>query len=117
MQWPLSDCIEMFCSTVQKVFVQQTGMKALARRLLRLHRTGAKYDIEAFGSILRDVYGSGLMRESCEAAKQDVVRVAITSSTFDSKLCLFRSYGDVLREDQCGNHIPQRDLQVPLWQA
>lgn len=117
MQWPLPRCIEMFRSTVKKVFVQQGGMVALARRLLRLHRAGAKYDTETFCNILRDVFGKGLMRESVVAAKRDVVRVAITSTTRDARLCLFRSYGDVLREDQCGDHIPKTNLDPPLWQA
>ncbi|KAJ5288362.1 hypothetical protein N7508_011137 [Penicillium antarcticum] len=49
--------------------------------------------------------------------KQDVVRVAITSATFDSRLCLFRSYGDVLREAERGNYKPESLFDLPLWQA
>lgn len=85
--------------------------------MLRLHRAGAKYDIRVFCNMLRHVFGKGPVRESIATSKQDIVRVAITSTTFDSKLCLFRSYGDVLRENQYGDHVPQKDLDIPLWQA
>ncbi|KAJ6125884.1 hypothetical protein N7471_010377 [Penicillium samsonianum] len=117
MQWPLSYCIEVFCSTANDIFGKKSGMIALVRRLLRLHRVGAQYDINVFCNILKDVFGEGLMREGIIEAKQDVVRVAITSTTFDSRLCLFRSYGDVLREAESGDHIPQQLFELPLWQA
>ncbi|KAJ5318684.1 hypothetical protein N7476_005104 [Penicillium atrosanguineum] len=63
------------------------------------------------------MFGTTLMRDGITENKQDLVRVAITSTTFDSKLCLFRSYGDVLREGERGDYISQSFLDLRLWQA
>jgi hypothetical protein len=57
------------------------------------------------------------MREGIVEKKQDGVRVAITSTTFDAKLCLYRSYGDVLREGDRGDWISQDFSDLRLWQA
>lgn len=107
----------MFCSTASDIFNKKRGIIALVRRLLRLHKTGAQYDINVFCHILRDAFGNDLMRQSIVKTKQDAVRVAITSTTFDSRLCLFRSYGDVLRETERGNYKSQSLFDLPLWQA
>jgi hypothetical protein len=117
MQWPLSYCIDMFCSTASEVFVKKRGMKARLKRLLRLHRVGAQYDIAVFCDILKSMFGDTRMREGIVERKQDGVRVAITSTTFDAKLCLYRSYGDVLREGDRGDWMSQDFSDLRLWQA
>lgn len=117
MQWPLSYCIEMFHSTAKKGFLKKHGWKACVKRALHLYTAGAQYDTLAFCEILKDMFGTTLMRNTITDNKQDLVRVAIPSTTFDSKLCLFRSYGDVLREGEHGDYISQSFHNLRLWQA
>lgn len=117
MHWPLEYCIYMFSSTATEVFTKNPGMKACVRRWIRLHRVGAKYDKNLFCHILRNRFGDAMMRVVAMKEKQDVVRVVIAATTFDSKLYVYRSHGDVLREGDRGDYIPQSSPDLRLWQA
>ena len=117
MHWPLEYCINMFSSTATDVFTKKSGMKALVGRWIRLHRVGAKYDKNLFSNILKNRFGDAMMRVVVMKEKQDVVRVVITATTFDSKLYVYRSHGDVLREGDRGHYIPQSSPDLRLWQA
>ena len=117
MHWPLEYCIDMFSSTATQVFTKKPGMKARVGRWIRLHRVGAKYDRKLFCNILEKRFGDAMMRAVVMKEKQDFVRVVITATTFDSKLYVYRSHGDVLREGDRGDYIPQSSPNLRLWQA
>ena len=117
MHWPLEYCIFMFSSTATQVFTKKPGIKARVGRWIRLHRVGAKYDTNLFCNILENRFGDAMMRAVVMKEKQDVVRVVITATTFDSKLYVYRSHGDVLREGDRGDYIPQSSPDLRLWQA
>ncbi|KAJ6117832.1 hypothetical protein N7523_005583 [Penicillium sp. IBT 18751x] len=116
-QLSLADCIKMFHSTAKDVFYKRVGLRARVKRYLCLWKNGAQYDIAVFCNILKDQFGVALMRGGIAERKQEIVRMAITSTTFASKLCLYRSYGDALREEEHGDYVSQKVTDLPLWQA
>lgn len=119
MQWPLSYCIQLFQSTAEVIFAKKSGRIEWLwkwKRLYSLVRYGAKHDIGNFCDVLKYICGGRLMRNTTGTEKERV-HVAITATTFDGKLCLFRSYGNVLRQSDDGGYISQAFPDLPLWKA
>lgn len=117
MKWSLTTCIKRFHATAEDVFVKERGLRGLVKRLLRIRKDGAQYDIDTLCKILKSNFGDQLMRSNLFATGPENVRLAVTSTTFDSKLCLFRSYGDVLREADQGRFVSRNYPNLRFWQA
>lgn len=107
----------MFLSTAEHVFAKKRGIKARVKRWWRLYRVGAQYDVDQFCQILRDQFGDVALRGMPIDTQECSVRVAIPTTTFDSKLYLYRSYGDCLYKGKCSQYTAQDRKDPFLWQA